>query len=146
METPELLSLDPSALAWRRLVLKMANNLYLATLVGNPTLKIQAQHERMLHPKPGDFVYEQTTLWGGSAEQKEKGSGILLRIVLEPVWTYDELRAEYDEIDENTEAEIQGDLAKTQTVYYIQYGPSKEDVCRWTNGWFLVAPVGDRWF
>ncbi len=166
----DLLSLEPLALARRKLMCGMADSLQVACLVGNPAPVVARMWERMKAPQPGDLVIEDTARFGGRGDddRQVKGFGILIAHRRE-WWQTDEERAAQVE-EERAEHEKflrsckyarpgdadepwEPDERSTDHAWYVQYGPAAADVCRWTNCGFTAVltsrreydiPVGTR--
>jgi hypothetical protein len=152
-----LLSLEESAVAVRKLLAGLAGVLMKATLVGQPAPIVRRIHERMHDPQPGDLVLETSTMYR-HADDWYKGCGILL-----------EHRVEWWETDAEREAQVaeeraahedflrgpyahpgdadepwEPDERTTDHAWYIQYGPQPADVCRWVNCDFIAIPTDPR--
>ena len=114
----KLLSLEEDDLAWRNLLAWQAHELVGAVIAGRSAHQT-ALYQRLTHPVPGDYVFEVTTIWRKSPQ----GTGFLQKVSHEP----------YEEHDD--------DPPPTRDVWYVQYGPSDEDIVRWENCAFRVIPV-----
>jgi hypothetical protein len=119
-----LLSLDEAAVPARRALVCLARQLYSVTLGVNCPNTNRAG-ERIRHPQVGDFVVETSSRIPLDVDTLLKCHGYLL-----------EHRRRFGE----------GDEAWSEVVWYVQYGPSPEDVCRWANADFAAVPInGERW-
>jgi hypothetical protein len=131
----DLLSFVEKAIAHREALIGMARLLYDATRVGDPAPVTAAVHHRVTNPRPGDLVVEVSVLYGRTPESRIKGLGILV-----------EKRKEWYETDEEyAEALAEGAMTAdeprfTDTAWYVQYGPSAGDICRWTECKFIALP------
>lgn len=85
--------------------------------------------ERAHHPRPGDLVYVPDRILGGRRDQgadtRNKSFGYFITARREPVYGPDEWERVKDGFD--------GYPCPTEKVFYIQYGPNPDDVCRWEN-------------
>ena len=116
----DLLSLDESAVAARRALVSLAKQLYSITLANNSPNTNRAG-ERIRSPQVGDFVVETTSRIPMDVDTLLKCHGYLL--------------------EHQTERSGHGEDA-----WYVQYGPSPEDVCRWANADFAAVPInGEQW-
>lgn len=133
-----LLDLDSRAMAHRDALAVMAYHLQRASMVGNPAPNTQKVWERISEPRIGDLVVEATYNWPGRDEDhRAKSLGILV-----------EKRAEWACSDEEWarwEAEdpeaYDGERPIEREAWYIQYGSSAADICRWTNCTFTALPI-----
>lgn len=131
----DLLSLEDSGVAHRDALIGMARLLYKTTLVGNPAPIVEDIYKRLSAPQPGDLVVELSVLYTRDPAKRLKGLGILL-----------EKRTEWRDTDEDWAALVgegavyPDDERFTDEAWYVQYGPSAEDVCRWTNCTFIAVP------
>lgn len=134
-----LLSLDESAAPHRNALIGMARLLYKTTLVGNPAPLVEDIHKRISSPRPGDLVVELSVLYTRDPDKRLKGLGILL-----------ERRTEWHHTDEAWAATVAegavhpDDERFTDEAWYVQYGPSAEDICRWTDCTFITLPYDYR--
>lgn len=113
-----ILSLHESHVETRRLIANLGQNLYLASLCAL-TPRLQEMSARLNNPQPGDLVV------GASIPDKDKhyrGLGYLLSHRYEKVW------ADYEQ------------EWLREDVWYVQYGPASDDICRWYNASFTVIP------
>jgi len=114
-----LLSLEDAAIPYRDALIAVTKHLRKAVLVGNPAPVVEELQQRMFHPEPGDLVVECTRgIYAKDDDTRLKALGIFL-----------ERRTEDD-----------GD------VWYIQYGPSSADICRWVNSDFFTVPADPHMF
>ena len=136
----DLLSLEEEAMPRRLLMVQMADALVSATLVGHPAPIVREMYERMSAPRPGDLVVEQSAR--RDPDRCYRGFGILLACREE--WaTKDEeweryLQAEREASPDGT---VFDDERIKERAWYIQYGPSHRDICRWENATFVAVPV-----
>jgi hypothetical protein len=132
----DLLSLDDRALEHRDALIAMAYVLSQVTVVGNPAPIVQRIRARMVTPAVGDLVVETTRAMGARDKLRVRGFGVLLAD-----------RIEWAETDAEWAAACDGDPSlldtdrTTERVYYIQYGPTPNDVCRWVDCEFLALPT-----
>lgn len=124
----DLLNIDEAALARRDLMIGMMQVLIQASMVGSPAPNTAAVWERISSPQVGDLVVEHSVRYSSNPENRMHGFGILLGH-----------RNEYTDTPDGW-ATLLADGAvgpeDTRTVehaWYVQYGPSADDVCRWTN-------------
>jgi len=129
----DLLSLDESALPRRKIMLAMARSLWSMALAAHRAPDGVAMWQRMDKPQPGDLVVENTRT------DPVQGLGILLARRKE--WACTD--AEW----EQWQAEDPGgyDRRPIDDVWYVQYGPQPEDVCRWSNSSFIAVPTERNW-
>lgn len=131
----DLLSLEDSAVPHRDALIGMARLLQRATRVGSPAPITEDIYKRLSAPQPGDLVVESSVLYTRDPDKRLKGLGILL-----------EKRAEWWHSDQEwadllaEEAYGPDDDRPQDEAWYVQYGPSAEDVCRWTNCSFIALP------
>lgn len=127
------------AAARRDIIIAVAVHLADATLVGNPAPKVARMNERIRSPQVGDLVVEMSVLYGGDADRRSRGFGILIEH-RDEWWTTDEewatAVAEYKADDPEWDEPRSVDHA-----WYVQYGPRPGDICRWTNCSFIVIPT-----
>jgi hypothetical protein len=135
----DLLSLDAAAVAHRDALISMAQLLSSACLVGHPAPIVERMGERIRKPQAGDLVIEVSAMRSRDPDKRITGFGILL-----------EHRAEWWQTDEEYAAQVAEDPADDERLidhaWYVQYGPSPGDVCRWTNCEFVVIPTDPRQF
>jgi hypothetical protein len=85
---------------------------------------------RMSRPEVGDLVVESSGFWPRRGWETEcKSLGILLAQREEWVHTdqqWDEVKGDWE-----------GDPRPHEPVFYVQYGQSANDVCRWANASFI---------
>jgi len=137
----DLLSLDDIAIPRRMLMIRMAECLSRATLVGSPAPVVARMRARMDNPKPGDLVVARFI--SRDEDSLIKGFGILLAHRRE-WWSSDEDWAA--EMAAEPEA-LRGDGNRcTDDIWYVQYGPQERDICRWSNASFLAIPADARDF
>ena len=128
-----LLSLEDDNWPARALIMRLALELYGASLIGNAPTGIRELRARMTNPQPGDLVMELST-----AYQVKRG-----RVPIEGLGYLLETREEWWHTDEEwaSQREDWGDPRPTDVVSYVQYGPAAADVCRWVNYTLIVVPT-----
>jgi hypothetical protein len=107
------LRLDDYRQQTRRLIGRLAAEVWDCVLVGRAAPKVQRRFERMSDPQVGDLIVELTALHRDDSSRYQ-AIGYLLGI----------------------RPEAEGD------AWYVQYGPSPDDVCRWTNAEFIAVDLG----
>jgi hypothetical protein len=122
------LALGEPALARRRVMVRLCDALNTATLVGHPAPVVEQMRQRIETPQPGDLVMERSCLRGG--DRVVYGFGILLCRRQEPL-----------PIEPARDGPVELSAPQTEDVWYVQYGASAGDVCRWTNCSFTAIPV-----
>lgn len=121
----DLLALADAAVAHRRALVTLAHTVLSFAHVGGTSPVCQDIWTRMRTPVPGDFVVEWTKGMSPRADRDTmvQANGILLGHQREQI----------------------GD-GESEDVWYVQYGPAPEDVCRWVNAEFFAFPInGERW-
>lgn len=78
VNTDYLLGLDDVSLAYRRALIIMAQHLAESTTLGNQSSMAKHMSTRLRNPKPGDFVWEQTSI-ALNREHTVYGFGRLVR-------------------------------------------------------------------
>lgn len=139
-----LLSLDPAALEHREALISMAMLLRKTTLVGHPAPIVSDIDKRITSPAVGDLVVEVSVLYRQDVEAKFKGIGILIERRKEWMETDEEWEAaKAEEAEFRAAAGITGDDEDRMTddAWYIQYGNSAADICRWVNCSFVALPI-----
>lgn len=131
----DLLALDEKALARRDIILRVAEQLWSATLVGHAAPKVTALYERMNKPQPGDIVFVVDGMWSKDPDRRAKAFGVFL-LDRQEWWTTDDEWAKYVEEEPDEVGERMTDHA-----WYVQYGPQPGDICRWTNCSVRALPV-----
>ena len=139
----DLLCLSDEAQAHRSLIVSTAHLVLKACLSGMPTPSQREIDKRMRNPRVGDLVFEESSFWGsyrkGHLQEGNawcKGFGFLVEDRLE--W------AQTDELWEQLTSEGAFDVGEdrpTDRAWYIQYGPSPEDICRWVGASVVAIPV-----
>lgn len=134
--TDWLLSLDENALAHRDAIAALAYHLEGATIVGNPAPSVANMNQRMRRPQVGDFVYERSMFRRDDVDTLLKRFGILLAVRTEwfttnAVW----------EAEKTADPGLSDEDRNTDTAWYVQYGNSAGDVCRWANCRFTAVPT-----
>ena len=128
------LTLTPESVATRALIRELVSRVYLSGLMGTAPAALRA-HRRASNPLPGDLVAEQSAQGRRDPDIILKSCGFL---VAGP-------RAEWAHTDDEwgaVKAEWEGDPRPVEReAWYIQYGPSPEDVCRWTNARVVGAAL-----
>jgi hypothetical protein len=136
-----LLSLDTAALPHRDALVVLANHLHRATMVGQPAPIVHQMHVRITRPQVGDLVCEVSAVYlrhrdGPNAlQQRLQGLGILLEHRMEWANTDEEWEREretYGLVDESERMR--------EEAWYVQYGSSAADVCRWRDAQFIALP------
>jgi hypothetical protein len=136
----DLLSLDLRAVAHRDALIAVVRHLRTAVGVGNPAPVVERMSARMRSPQPGDLVIE-PTMSGPRCDldTRIKALGYLIEKRVE-WWDTDE---EWEQI--KAQENLAGDEERqTDVAWYVQYGPSPEDVCRWVNCEFIAVPIGEE--
>jgi len=149
----DLLCLSEEGQAHRSLIVLLAHGILTATQVGNPAPIVQRIADRMRRPQAGDLVFEESTFWGsfrrGHPHEGQawcRGFGFLL-----------EEREEWADIDAEWEEHLAAEAEyyaldhddperPTDWAWYIQYGPSPEDVTRWFNCSIIAIPTDPELF
>lgn len=108
-------------------------------------------HQRFHEPKPGDLVVEISTIWFKTNDHDGVSQlptiGVLLRTVMEPMRTQEELEKLHAEGDYWTDkgvSETLDDLPK-EKVWYIAPLDGSVPEYRWTNADFIVIPRDLQW-
>lgn len=107
------------------------------SLTGTASAPIgRALTNRRLHPRPGDLVIIPDAMSApmSSVSTPARGVGYLLEERWEPIVGEDEWVRVGDE-------EYAG-VCPEEIVFYVQYGPRAEDVCRWENAGCHAVPRG----
>jgi hypothetical protein len=141
-----LLNLDEAFLPFR--VLVMSSQWYATYLFGMAGAPIGIDWQRRYRkPKPGELCFATDHAINPRAEPGTamKSFGYFLGEQQEPIYD-DETWAEVqDQYDDQTEC-------PTERIFYIQYGPKPDDVCRWENAQCQVIAtraisdeLHDRW-
>lgn len=120
-----MLDLDEASLRSRERLLVLARELLRACLVGTPAPVVEEMWRRMKNPRPGDVVFAHDIIHSADSEKRCLGFGVLLAKRREPFPDWD------DEEDGPNSGEL---------IWYVQYGPTPEDVCRWENAEFFALP------
>jgi hypothetical protein len=124
------------------LVAHLAMHIYSASLVGNPAPKVAHLFDRMYHPEPGDLVVVQDSVHSRDADTRFKGVGRLVTMRKEWASSAAEWAAECAEDPGLGE----DDRWIEDRAWYVQYGPSAVDVCRWRNCSVIAAPTAGDWW
>lgn len=133
----DLLATDDQAIARRLMMIGTVRALYSACLVGNPAPVVAEMWARMTDPRPGDLVMETGTPFRKSDPDAQiKGFGILIAHREEWASTDEEWAATRAE-----DPDVREDERFHDHAWYVQYGPSAEDVCRWTDCEFIAVPT-----
>lgn len=136
----DLLSLNMRAVAHRDALVAVAHHLRTATMVGNPAPVVERMATRMRSPQPGDLVVEPTMARSRrDLDTRIKALGYLIERRTE-WWETDE---EWEQIKAE-EGYEDDEERRTDVAWYVQYGPSPEDVCRWVNCEFMTVPIGEE--
>jgi hypothetical protein len=94
----------------------------------------------MRDPQPGDWVVETTVVMSrrASDDDRLKGFGVLLA----RRWEYASTDADWAAAMADEHPDLRSDENRPrQDSWYVQYGPQPEDVCRWGNCDFVMAPI-----
>lgn len=136
--TDMILSLEEGAQSHRDMILTLARVIQRATLVGDPAPIVTEIYNRLTDPKIGDFVVEVGGPYKRDAASRAHSFGVLVEHRRE-WWESD---AEWAGSDDNDP-----DDRLTDEAWYVQYGPSAADICRWTDARFVSLNLGDvgRW-
>ncbi len=136
-DPPGLLSLDGVAVPYRDAIVAMVRHLGSTTVVGRPAPIVAGIDKRMSEPEVGDYVVEVTGAgWSKDPRRRLMAFGVLLA-----------RRQEWATSDADWAAEVAADHGLMdddrvrEDAWYVQYGPEPEDVCRWTDCDFRMAPV-----
>lgn len=117
-----------------------------ATNIGTQDSPIgRAMIERINEPHVGDLVLVADTARLGpygikSEESRRMGWGYFLGQFREPIYTDARWADVTDAEDGISLAQQYGGVMPMERVFYIQYGPSPEDVCRWGNASLMGVP------
>lgn len=131
------LKLEDEAIQARLWLRTLAESLYRNVLLAARPGAALAAHtfwDRMKSPRTGDLVLEVTTpgILPMRLDGLLKGLGFLVCT-----------REEYVDTDEEwarVEDQYREQARPTHTGWYVQYGPSAADVCRWENCRFVALP------
>ena len=123
-----LLSLDDATDPFRTLIAR--SQWYFNFVTGMPHAPIHKRwSERMYNPRSGDLVYVPDRILGGprggDLKTRMQSFGYYVLGRMEPAYSAEDWEQVKDEYD--------GAPCPTEDVFYVQYGPSPEDVCRWGN-------------
>jgi hypothetical protein len=122
-----LLSLDEACVPWRRLLI--SSQWWANYLHGIPYAPIGVDwQERQRKPRPGELCFATDHAISPDADDKliAKSFGYFLGEQREPIYddeTWAEVQDQYDDRKD----------CPTERIFYIQYGPAPDDVCRWEN-------------
>lgn len=122
-----LLNLDEAFLPFRALV--MSSQWYATYLFGMAGSPIGEHWQRRYRqPRPGElcFATDYAINTRADADTLMKSFGYFLGEQQEPIYdeaTWEQVQSQYEDRTE----------CPTERVFYIQYGPKPEDVCRWEN-------------
>lgn len=128
-----LLSLDEAFLPFR--VLVMSSQWYATYLFGMAGAPIGvAWQKRYREPKPDDlcFAVDHAISLRADPDTQMKSFGYYLGEQREPIYdddTWEQVKDQYREDHQTIEQVVR----PTELVFYIQYGPKPDDVCRWEN-------------
>lgn len=135
-----LLSLDEQVALQREHLATVTSHLFDACLVGNPAPRVQAMYLRLTHPQLGDYIIE--TSWRRHQPDWWRAFGVLTAVRIE----WESTDTEWDTHKAIDGVGLADSDRRTDTAWYIQYGPDPTDLCRWTNCTFHVVPVSARQF
>lgn len=143
----DLLSLEETALRRRVVILRIARELWTASLRGAGNDYGRDAFSRMEDPRIGDLVCESGTAMhpdrkgrGGEAACVH-GFGIMLGDREEWTCSHEEWRGDVEQAREDGYMLTDDDRASVRAMY-IQYGPGPKDVCRWENARLFALPTG----
>jgi hypothetical protein len=148
-----LLGLSDTALTVRARFISLTRMLRSAVLVGDPAPVAQRIWQRMGEPRPGDLVVETSTI-ARNAGDFYKGFGFLIGHRTEWWHTDEQWQARLIQAQADHEVFLASVYARpgdppeppeaerpTDDAWYVQYGPSATDVCRWVNCDFITIPA-----
>lgn len=135
-----LLQLDDKATTHREAIRAAGFHAYRA-LISPRSAFAQEMADRIRNPRIGDLVVEWTTVFRSDPDTRLKSLGFLVAkreewSTTEAAWTAAKAGG-----DGTTDAD-----RYTETVWYVQYGPSPRDICRWVNCEFLAVITDVREF
>jgi hypothetical protein len=154
--TDGLLSLEENAIAHREIITATVMCLGRAVNVGHPAPIVQRMGERLRTPRPGDLVVypEITANRRRDLATRLKAFGVLLAQRDEWLHTDDEwLSEDADDPYGSSFAQWTAGTPRVydplrhparpveSRVYYVQYGPNPDDICRWTDAAFTTVPT-----
>jgi hypothetical protein len=122
-----LLNLDEAFIPFRIAIMSSQwYATYLFGMAGSP-LGIDWQ-KRMRQPRPGElcFATDHAINDRSDPDTRQKSFGYYLGEQMEPIYddeTWEEVKDQYDDRKD----------CPTEPIFYIQYGPKPDDVCRWEN-------------
>lgn len=128
-----LISLDENAFPLRVAIMETQHHYYMMTgMLGAPIG--EKWSARQCSPQPGDLVYVPDRLGRrGTDDDRLKSFGYYILGRDEPCWTDEEWAEEVRQFGcENNER-------SQEWIFYIQYGPDPQDVCRWENARCVVV-------
>jgi hypothetical protein len=136
-----LLDIDETGLTWRQDGMERFYRLWQSSLNAERWGDIGT---RMDSPAVGDIVMEVTSFFLLSKESyRRQAFGILRDVRTEWECTAGEWTAAMGEETAAAEAEgrdFRPHERRTVKSWYVQYGPSAEDICRWGNCKFIALP------
>ncbi len=134
----DFLSLDPSAVYHRDVLMALARHFYTAIRVGEPAPVVQRMYADVVNPKVGDLVVENARgFYAKDLDTRLKAMGFLVERRREWWQTDEEYQKALDEGEQDPD-----DERPTDEAWYVQYGPDPGDICRWTNCDFIAIPIG----
>lgn len=143
----DLLSLEPTALMRRSMMLRIACGLWMCTLDASmASERGRDRCKRMNDPRLGDLVAEVTSMRhpdstdGGGDLRLVHGFGIMLGrreewICSDEDWARELEAGVYGK-------EVGWDGRATADAVYVQYGPEADDIVRWVNADIIALPAG----
>jgi hypothetical protein len=141
----DLLSLTEPAMRRRVAILGDALELWKSALNGGLTESSRGLYRRMTRPGIGDLVVE-TIGMRYPTRRDAQGDvravtcfGILLGTRIEWACTDEDWRRYQDEGAADG-YHLPNDARVTTEAAYVQYGPSADDICRWTNCSLIAMP------
>lgn len=95
----------------------------------------KALDDRRQNPHPGDLVMVPDSMSRrATCDDRRHGWGYLLAVRHEPMFT------DEDWLRIVTEEDPEYGPRPIEKVFYIQYGPNPQDVCRWENASVMAVP------
>jgi hypothetical protein len=133
-----LLDLDTRAMAHRDALAAMGLHLQRASTVGNPAPIVKEIWNRISESQIGDLVVE-ATYWFPNRDEDHRAKSLGILVEKRREWACsDEEWARWEAEDPDA---YDGERPIERDAWYIQYGSSAADVCRWTNCMFVTVPI-----